>query len=199
MGVSYQAGSAWRHSVFLIQGEKGLIFIIGYEEQVERPSCKVFEQAQPSLLIKHALVFLRGEKFLLGFDGELTEQLWFALSPQDVPILIKNKTKQNKKTPYPHHGIWSGLSRWWRSASIHQCCPWLGKRLLEDPSSGKRFRCHATQAGKHSLCRKKTHHPEHLVAKHLRLQSLWLSCVGERKNKQTKKLHAISKSNWRQE
>ena len=27
--VSYQAGSAWRHSVFLIQDEKGLINITG--------------------------------------------------------------------------------------------------------------------------------------------------------------------------
>ena len=57
--VSYQTDSTWRHSVFLIQEEKGSIFIPDHEEQEERPDCKAFQKTQTSPSNENALVFLK--------------------------------------------------------------------------------------------------------------------------------------------
>ena len=71
-------------NVFLIQDEKGSVFIIEHEEQKEKLSCKAFEQIIPSNLF----VFRGLKRILPGSDGELTEQ---PLSQQDVRIMIKTK------------------------------------------------------------------------------------------------------------
>ena len=71
---SYLAGSAWRHSAFVIQDEKGPIFISDHEGQDERPCRIAFQQIQAYVPIEHALPFLRLENFLPGSDGKHTQQ-----------------------------------------------------------------------------------------------------------------------------
>ena len=62
--VLYQAVNVWRHSVFLIQDEKGPMFITGHERLEQRPHNKAFPQIQASSPTKQALVFLRWEKMV---------------------------------------------------------------------------------------------------------------------------------------
>ena len=82
--------SAWKYSVFLIQDEKGSIFIAGYVGLEERPHWK--EKILNKL--KHPpqtymLCFISDEKnFLLRSD---VEQLLVCSAPQDVLILMKTK------------------------------------------------------------------------------------------------------------
>ena len=56
------------------QDKKMLIFITGYERPEEKLHCKAFQQTQASPPTEHAFVFLKRERFLLGLDGELSEQ-----------------------------------------------------------------------------------------------------------------------------
>ena len=92
--VSYQAGSAWRHLVFLILDEKGSIFITGNQRQEKRPCCKAFQQTQAPLPTEHTLHFLRWEKFLPGSDGELREQpLACSILPRCTNINEKPNTQ----------------------------------------------------------------------------------------------------------
>ena len=76
--VSYQAGSVWRHSVFLIQDDKGSIFITRHEQD-KRPRCKDLEQTQASLLTEHTLVFLKWEKFSARIRCLTLSLVWWVL------------------------------------------------------------------------------------------------------------------------
>ena len=88
--VSYQVGRAERHLVFLIQDEKGPIFITDHEGQEEKLCCKVFKQIQVSQT-KHDLVFLRWGKFPPGSECELTKQLLVCSVPTNALIMMKTK------------------------------------------------------------------------------------------------------------
>ena len=56
---------------------------MGYEGQEERPDSKVFEETQASAPTKHALLFLRWEKFLLRSDGKFAEQPFACFVPSN--------------------------------------------------------------------------------------------------------------------
>ena len=71
--VSYQAVTARKDSVFILQDEKGAPFITGHEGQDERPDCKAFEQTQVPPPMKNLFILSDEKKYLLGPDGELTE------------------------------------------------------------------------------------------------------------------------------
>ena len=86
--VFYQAGCAWRHSVFLLQDKKGPVSIIGHKEQGES---KAFEITQESRPTEHTLVFLKWEKFCLDLMVNSKRNRWLALSLYDVPMLLKTK------------------------------------------------------------------------------------------------------------
>ena len=83
MKVYCLADSAWRLSTFLIQDEKGSIFIKG------RPRYKAFEQTHGFLPNDQALTFLRWENFCKDQIVNSNNNCWLVLSPQ-IWIKIKN-------------------------------------------------------------------------------------------------------------
>ena len=96
---TYQASSAWRYSVFLIQNEKWTIFITGHED---RPHYKAFQQSQASPPTKKALIFLRWENLLLESDGEFTRPQVVCFVPTRCIFSDENQT------PGSHQDIWKG-------------------------------------------------------------------------------------------
>ena len=135
---------------------KGDNFITGHEGPEERPHCKAFQQTQTSPPTEHILVFLRWKKFCKDQMMNSQNDHWLTLSPWDVPIVIKTKhpvhiiemitSDSNIMSAFifPH-----GLTL--ISKAYIKCCSESRKSLLEDPLSGNRILCHATQAGEPSL------------------------------------------------
>ena len=102
MGVFfYQSDSAWRYSVFIIQDEKGLIFITVHEGQEKKLYYKAFKKTQAVSSTEHILIFLKGERFPPGSDGECIEQ------PLGNNIPTKCNGIEKNQTPSPHD-VWCG-------------------------------------------------------------------------------------------
>ena len=76
------------------------IFIPGHEGH----KVKTFELPQTSLQTEQVLAFLRGEKFLAGSNGELTEQL-FAYS-----FTTRCTNNDEDQTPSLHQTVWVVIS-----------------------------------------------------------------------------------------
>ena len=87
---------------FLYKMRKGQFLITVHEGLEERQFCKAFQPTQESPSTEHALLFLRWEKFPLGSDSELTEQLLACSVP------TRYTDSHENQTPSQYHCVWSG-------------------------------------------------------------------------------------------
>ena len=85
----------------------------GHERQEERPHFKTFQYTQASLLSNILWIFSDEKNFSQYQMVNSQNNRWFALSPQDVLMVMKTKY------PVPIMVFGIGHLRWWRCLSFH--------------------------------------------------------------------------------